>query len=484
MNFNSSKHKLLGFFFIFLVIGCTVDKQKEDVFPAKITVKGDRFIDDQGRFVVLNGINVVNKAKEEQYLFKGGPEYYANLRSWGINCIRFIIIWDGLEPEPGVYNEQYLKEIDKRVQWAEDAGIFVVLDMHQDLYSVKYSDGAPAWATLDEGKPHTTGEIWSDAYLLSEAVQTAFDNFWTNQPAPDGVGVQEHYINLWKHIAGRYADNNTIIGYDIMNEPFPGSSATRAFPTLLQAYGELVYALTGEVMSEEELANSWDNAEKRTAALDFLSTIENYAYVFDALYDLNHEFEHTRLQQFYQEVGYAIREVDTTHILFIEHSYFSNSGVKCSIERPKLVDGSPDPLVAYAPHGYDLVTDTKDVASAKSERMDFIFKRIKDKGIELNMPIWLGEWGAYYNSEGILPVARYAISLIENNAFGHAYWSYHPGLEDLEYFQKALLRPYPAYINGELLNYEYRHGSSELTIVWKENKENSSKTVIFPGYRA
>lgn len=58
---------------------------------------------------------------------------------------------DRLEPEPGVYNEDYLKEIDERIQWAEQNNLFVVLDMHQDLFSVKYSDGAPEWATLDEG---------------------------------------------------------------------------------------------------------------------------------------------------------------------------------------------------------------------------------------------------------------------------------------------------------------------------------------------
>ena len=52
--------------------------------------------------------------------------------------------------------------------------------MHQDLYSVLYADGAPKWATLTEGKPHKTGDIWSEAYMLSEAVQNAFDNFWAN----------------------------------------------------------------------------------------------------------------------------------------------------------------------------------------------------------------------------------------------------------------------------------------------------------------
>lgn len=375
--------------------------------PTGITVQGNRFVDDQGRQVVLNGINVVSKSKEEQYLFQAGPEFYANLKKWGINCIRFIIIWDGLEPEPGVYNEQYLQEIDKRIQWADDKDLFVVLDMHQDLFSVKYSDGAPEWATLDEGKLHETGAIWSDAYILSAAVQTSFDNFWANKPAPDGIGLQDHYANLWKHIAKRYADNATVIGYDIMNEPFSGSSALQAMPALLEAYGKLVYSLTGEIMSEEQLADTWGNEESRAEALTKLSTKENYSQVIDALYDSNREFEANQLQKMYQKVADAIREVDRKHILFLEHSYYSNTGVRSSIKRTLLPIGNPDPLVAYAPHGYD------------------------------------------------------------------------SGTENKTYFQQALLRPYPAYTNGELLNYHYDHDAKTISVEWREENENRASTIIF-----
>jgi endoglycosylceramidase len=465
-------------------IGCVSQDKggdiKEFTAPNQITVKGDRFVDNNGRHVILNGINVVSKSKEEQYLFQAGPEFYANLKSWGFNSIRFYICWDGFESEPGVYNEDYLKEIDKRIQWAADNGLFVILDMHQDLFGVKFGNGAPEWAILDEGKTHTTGAIWSDAYMMSEAVQTSFDNFWANKPAADGVGIQDRYANLWKHIAKRYANNPTVLGYDIMNEPFAGSSAAFAMPALLTAYGELIYATTGKILTEVELAATWGDVNKRTEALKILSTRANYSHVIDALYKFNNVFESTHLQAMYQKVANAIREVDTTHILFFEHSYFSNMGVKSSIERVTLADGTPDPLVAYAPHGYDLVTDTEDAASANSERVKFIYDRIKEKGQALSMPVWLGEWGAYYgHSDGIVPVARYAVSLIENNLFGNAYWSYDPGHENLEYFQKALLRPYPAYTNGELLNYSFDYDSAILSVEWNESNENNSPTVIY-----
>lgn len=482
----SSRNKLSDKLILILLImvssisGCKIDESKGNIYPSRITINGNRFVDDLGRQIILNGINIVSKSKQEEYLFQGGPEFYSKLKTWGVNCIRFIIIWDGLEPEPGVYNEKYLSEIDKRVKWAKDNGIFVILDMHQDLFSVKYSDGAPEWATLDEGKSHITGDIWSDAYILSQAVQTSFDNFWSNKPASDGIGIQDHYAQLWKYIADRYKNNSTVIGYDILNEPFPGSSAVKTMEALLNAYARLAYTTSGKILSEEEVSSTWENTETRLEALKLLSTKKNYAQVVDVLYDDNKKFETEKLQQMYEKVGSAIREVDNKHILFIEHGYFSNMGVKSSIERPKYINGTMDSLVAYAPHGYDLVTDTKDIALAQPERVEFIFDRIKEKGDELGMPIWLGEWGAYHgNGDGIVSVAQYAISLIENNLFSNAYWAYYPGMENHKYSQKALLRPYPYCVSGELLNYHYDYSAQKLVMEWKESESNFSPTIVY-----
>lgn len=385
-----------------------------------------------------------------------------------------------MEPEPGVYNEDYLKEIDERIQWAEQNNLFVVLEMHQDLFSVKYSDGAPEWATLDEGKPHTEGAIWSDSYLLSEAVQTAFDHFWLNKPASDGIGIQDRYAALWQHIAKRYTNNTTVIGYDLMNEPFPGSSGVQSTLVLLSAYGQLHYKLTGEVLDEEQLGAMWADEKSRMEALQILSNKENYHFVFSQLFELNQQFETQYLQKMYQKVANAIREVDTTHILFLEHSYYGNTGVASSIERTTLPDGTPDPLVAYAPHGYDLVTDTDAVASASNERVAYIYNQIKRKGEQLRMPVWLGEWGAFYgNSESVIPVAKNAISLIEENLMGNVYWSYDPGTEDLSYFKEVLIRTYPVAVNGKLLSYKNNFDQKSFEISWEEEGNNQSSTIIY-----
>jgi endoglycosylceramidase len=79
-------------------------------------------------------------------------------REWGFNFARFLITWDGLEPAPGVYDEAYLDRVAERMDWFRAAGIYVVLDMHQDVYGAVDSDGrsiggngAPPWASQTDG---------------------------------------------------------------------------------------------------------------------------------------------------------------------------------------------------------------------------------------------------------------------------------------------------------------------------------------------
>src|SRR5690606_1004206 len=285
---------------------------------------------------------------------------------------------------------------------------------------------------------------------------------------------------LWQHIAKRYANNTTIIGYDIMNEPFPGSSGVQSTMILLGAYGQLHHQLTGEVLTEEQLGAMWSNEESRMEALEVISTTENYDFVISQLFDLVKEFESTYLQAMYQKVSHAIREVDTNHILFLEHSYYGNTGVASSIERVRLADGSPDPLVAYAAHGYDLVVDTKAAALAADARVGYIFNQIKKKGEELKMPVWVGEWGAYYDhSETVIPTAINSMGLIEENLFGNAYWSYSNELDTMEFFKKVLLRTYPDYTNAELLSDGNDFEADTFTIEWEETKNHNSPTVVY-----
>jgi len=468
----------LAVFILFFILSCSSNRIEKVGF---VKIEGQNFVDSNGRQIIFSGINFISKNPTEKYMPKQGAETFEQFKNWGFNCIRFGIIWDGLEPEPGKYNEEYLLEIDKRILWAADNGIYVYLDMHQDLYGAKFSDGAPEWATITDSMPHYTGAVWSDSYLISPAVQTAFDNFWKNTQASDGIGLQDHYANLWKHIALRYANNTTVIGYDIMNEPFMGSSAQNVMPLMLGAYAQVLVETTGVAPpSEEELGAMWANEDSRLKALELIATKDKYSKLVDAVYELSADFERNQLQAMYQKVADAIREVDSHHILFLNHNYFVNTGVFTALEATKLADGSRDPNVAYAAHGYDLVVDTKEVENPSYERVEFIFERIAESGKRMNMPVLVGEWGALHGkSLKMVEAARHLVNLFETAQFSNTYWAYYGDINTDPYFLNAIVRPYPQLISGELISYDYNFETGDFSCAWDETINNTQPTVIY-----
>lgn len=402
-----------------------------------IRTEGTRFVDSKGKTLILSGINLVEKNPAVNYIPQDTVGLFDRFVQWGFNCIRLGIIWDGAEPEPGKYDEAYLEKIQTLVDRAASHGIYVMLDMHQDLYGRQFSDGAPAWATLTDSLPHATGVIWSDSYLISPAVQRAFDNFWANKPAPDGIGLQDHYAALWQHIARRFAGNPNVVGYDIMNEPFNGSAGATILPAILKEYVALLAETTGKVLNETDIMETWADETRRIEALKFLEDPDRYRRVMDAAVELNAKFERADLQSMYQRVANSIRQVDTGHILFLEHAYFANTGLATAIEPVRRPDGTRDPLVAYAAHGYDLLTDTNQVDEQSSGRVDLIFNRINEASQRMNVPVLVGEWGAFGgNSSGMITAAAFIKSLFAKHGFSDTYWAWYPGIEGHAYFNE------------------------------------------------
>lgn len=471
--------------FLILLNGCNRDKNKNqsalnDLAGGKISVNGTRFIDSFGRQVILSGINKVNKNQKMNYTDNDSLPSYEQLSKYGFNCIRLGIIWDGVEPEPGKYDEKYLDKIEERVNWAAQNGIYVLLDMHQDLYSVSFSDGAPLWATLTDNQPHATGSVWSDSYFMSSAVQKAFDNFWENKAVSDGLGLQDHYANMWNHIASRFANNKAVVGYDIMNEPFNGSQGTYILPQILTEYARLYAEETGKVLSQNEVMAIWSDEELRFEALSRMQDAEKYSRVLDVATELSQQFEKNTLQPMYQRVGDAIRKADTTHILFLEHAYFGNTGIRSGIEPVKGKNGENDPLVAYAAHGYDLLVDTKNYDNTSNSRVELIFSRINETSKRMNVPVLIGEWGAFSgNSKSMASSASFITRLFERFGFSNTYWAYYNGIEKNLYFNSAIVRPYPQYTGGILIKYGFSNETGIFNCSWEESPEVTASTVIY-----
>jgi len=193
--------------------------------PEPLGHAGRWIVDASGRVIVLHGVNMVNKFPPYDLASIGfDADDVAFLAREGVNAVRVGVIYAAVEPVPGQYDDAYLDSIAATVGLLADAGILSLLDFHQDAYSTVFSgEGLPDWATLTDGLPTTPLPTFPEIYGELPALQHAYDNFWANRPGPDGVGLQDRYAAAWAHVAARFRDTPGVVGYDLFNEPFPGS---------------------------------------------------------------------------------------------------------------------------------------------------------------------------------------------------------------------------------------------------------------------
>ncbi|MFC9769238.1 cellulase family glycosylhydrolase [Rhodococcus jostii] len=147
------------------------------------------------------------------------------LEDAGLNAVRLGAIWANIEPSPGAYNDEYIDSLGQTVQLLARHGIYTLVDFHQDQFSQLYGDGAPGWATLGDGTHAPDCGFAANLYRpgCRTDINGAYDAFWRNEQV-NGVGLWEYYANMSAHVAERLnVFGGDIMGYEVMNEPFPGS---------------------------------------------------------------------------------------------------------------------------------------------------------------------------------------------------------------------------------------------------------------------
>jgi endoglycosylceramidase len=181
--------------------------------------------DARGRVVVVHGINMVYKLAPYYPAAVGfGDDDAAFLHSIGFNAVRVGVIWKGLEPQPGGFDDNYLAQIASTVQTLARHGIVSLLDFHQDLYNEQFQgEGAPDWAVQNGGLPNPKLGFPGN-YAGNPALEHALDSFWGNAAGPAGVGLETRFAAAWAHVAARFAGDKDVLGYELFNEPFPGTA--------------------------------------------------------------------------------------------------------------------------------------------------------------------------------------------------------------------------------------------------------------------
>jgi endoglycosylceramidase len=102
------------------------------------------------------------------------------------------------------------------------------------MYNERFQgEGWPDWAVQDDGLPPVPKLGFPTNYYAMPALIRAFDRFWANSRGPRGVGLQDRLAAAWRHVAARFSSERRLVGYDLLNEPWPGS----AWPTCAQPLG-------------------------------------------------------------------------------------------------------------------------------------------------------------------------------------------------------------------------------------------------------
>ena len=143
----------------------------------------------------------------------------------GFNTVRLGMIYGAVEPAPGEYDERYVAASARTERTLARSGIFSLVDFHQDLYNERFEgEGWPDWATLDDGLPAEPTPGFPATYIASPGLNRAFDNFWADAPGPGSLGLQERYAGAWARVAREFRRRDSVLGYDLLNEPWPGST--------------------------------------------------------------------------------------------------------------------------------------------------------------------------------------------------------------------------------------------------------------------
>jgi hypothetical protein len=188
--------------------------------PPRFRVDGRFMLDSEDNVLMLRGVNLSGAAKYAPgHLIDIDETLARDLVAKGVNSVRMLTFWRAVTPEaPGVVDQAYLEAFRARVQTLTDAGIYVIVDVHQDLWGPPFEvHGAPEWAcpaALKEG--YQPESPWWASYLTTQ-VSACFDHFWQS------TELQEHYGDMLGAVAEVVCDNPLVVGFDIMNEPWPGT---------------------------------------------------------------------------------------------------------------------------------------------------------------------------------------------------------------------------------------------------------------------
>jgi endoglycosylceramidase len=333
---------------------------------AQLRRRGAWLVDGQGRAVILHGVNAV--WKQAPYVAPDSLQGFTAadadwLAAHGFNAVRLGVLFAGVMPQPHQIDTTYLDRIDRVVKLLAARGIYVLLDFHQDLFATRYQgEGFPEWATQPSHFDRVSRAGFPLNYFTPSASQ-AFDRLWHNAD-----GLQDDYRLAWTAVAARWAGQDHLMGYDLINEPWPG----RNWPLCVNPRG-------------------------------------------------CSRFENERLQGLYQRVLSGIRSVDPDNLVWLEPQILFDFGVRSHLGEHPIADGQ----IGLSWHNYCLPETLLQASGLKKlstcDKLEQrVYQNAHDASARLGAASLMSEFGA---SDDTLDTRR-VVDFADRNLTGWTYWSY------------------------------------------------------------
>ncbi|KAJ4461998.1 putative Glycoside hydrolase [Paratrimastix pyriformis] len=230
--------------------------------PFHVDPTTQHIIDEFGRTRLFHGLNAVYKIPPWHPELEGFDAQNSfseidaqNLVSWGFNHVRLGVMWPGVQPTSTTTDTEYLNTMGRMIDLLHSYNISTLVDCHQDILSRKLcGEGAPDWAisttnglafshpsahkfTVD---PVTQYPDLKDClshpffvYYMSDQACLASQHLYNNT----GI-LQDKFVEYWSSVVAALKGHEGVMGYELLNEPWPGDIYTNPLLIGLSGYAD------------------------------------------------------------------------------------------------------------------------------------------------------------------------------------------------------------------------------------------------------
>jgi len=282
---------LIRSFCVILFLGTFIQlqAQKSNSLPL-IKVEGNIFVNEKGETIVFRGYNSSDPDKLESQ-GQWTASYFSEIKNWGSNIVRFPIHPEAWRKRG---KDNYLDLIDKGIAWAEQEGMYVILD----------------W--------HSIGNLRSEVFFHDRYNTTKRETF-----------------TFWKLMSEKYGNNPTVAFFELFNEPtiYNNKLGLCSWPQWKEIMEEVILICRANGAKNIPLVAGFNWAYDLSVVKNEPIDAEGIAYVshpypqkrdkpWEEKWEADWGFVADKYPVILTEIGYCKADSEGAHIPVIDDGYF------------------------------------------------------------------------------------------------------------------------------------------------------------------